>query len=134
MDCPPPLAFCSFPLLFWEILDPALTVLFFFCPDGHECIPVRCLPSALYGTGGSLSRGVSLTETPSRQRPPWTETLPWTETTLDRDPPTETPRQRPSPWIETPPDRDREFPPPPCGQTETCENITFANFVWAVKM
>ena len=51
MDCPP-LAFCNFPFLFWEILDPPLTVLFFFCPDGHECIPVRCILSSLYGMGG----------------------------------------------------------------------------------
>ena len=46
------------------------------------------------------------------QRPSRTEALP-----LDRDRPwTETPGQRPS-------------PPPPCGQTNTCENIAFANFV-----
>ena len=71
----------------------------------------------------------------------WTETL-WTETPLDRDPLTEIPSgQRPSgqrpPWTETPLDRD---PPgqrtpdkdPPCHVTcvtDTCENITFANFV-----
>ena len=56
-------------------------------------------------------RGVSLTQTP-----------------LDRDPPpTETPRQR-SPWID-PPDRDPSETPPPRGQINTCENITFANLV-----
>ena len=46
---------------------------------------------------------------PHAQRPPWTE-IPWTETPVDRDPPVQSPA----------PDRD-----PPCGQTDTCENITF---------
>ena len=36
-----------------------------------------------------------------------------TETSLDEDPP--------------PPDRDQDSSP--CGQIDTCENITFANFV-----
>ena len=50
---------------------------------------------------------------PLRQRPP-----------LDRDPLTEIPsRQR------TPPGQRFLRQRPPCGHTNTCENITFANFV-----
>ena len=47
------------------------------------------------------------------QRPPWTETPILNRDPTDRDPRTETPL-----------DRD-----PKRGQTNTCENITFANFV-----
>ena len=66
-------------------------------------------------------------ETPSPgQRSPQTETFldrePLTENLLNRDP---SPGQRP-PWIETPLDRDRG---PSCGQIDTSENITFANFI-----
>ena len=32
------------------------------------------------------------------------------------------------PWRDCPP-RQSLRPPPPCGQTDTCENITFTNFV-----
>ena len=56
--------------------------------------------------GGFSARGVSLTETP------------WKETPLDRD----------APWAEPP------LTETPCGQTSTCENITFANFVRAIKI
>ena len=75
---------------------------------------------------------------PPIQRPldrtPWTET-PWVETSLDREPPDrgilvrhppvrDPPGQRPP--DRDPLDRDQDAP---CGQTDTCENITFANFV-----
>ena len=80
---------------------------------------------------------------PSGQRPSWTETLldrnppgqrPPDRDLLDRDPLDRDPLDRDhcieTPWIETPWTGtllDRE--PLPCGQTNTCENITFANFV-----
>ena len=61
----------------------------------QECIPVGCVPSARYRTGGSLSP--LWTENPPGQRP-----SPQTETPADRDlPPTETAGQRP-PWTEIP--------------------------------
>ena len=72
----------------------------------QELIPVGCVLPARYRRGGSVRGGVSLTETPLDRDP------------FDRDPP----GQRP-PWTEA------ETPPPPRGQTDTCENITFANFV-----
>ena len=56
------------------------------------------------------------------QRPPWTEIpwtkTPWAETPLDRDPP----------WMETP-QTETETETRPHGHTDTCGNITFANFV-----
>ena len=63
------------------------------------------------------------TETPTpRQRPTG-------QTPLDRDPWTETPLYRDpldrDPWDRDPPG---QRPRPPCGQTDTCENLTFANF------
>ena len=81
---------------------------------------MRTAPSLPY-------RGVSMTETPPDRDPPG-------QRPQDRDPQTETPRQRPlrlrppgqrlprqrPPWIETPWDRDRD---PPCGQTDTGENL-----------
>ena len=125
----------------------------------QECIPVGCIPPTCYHTGGSLwqrppgqrplERGPP-GQRPSGQRlpgqrPPWIETCDkdhldrdprretsQTETPLDRDPPlTETPLGHRPPQtetsrMETPLDRDRD---PPCGQTDNCENIIFANFV-----
>ena len=113
---------------------------------GHLCIIIRRMHSSRMRTGLSLPYGgVSVTETPPRQRHPG-QRSPWTETPLDRDhpgqkppgqrPPTETlpnrdlldrglPGQRPP--DRDPLDRDRD---PPCGQTDTCENITFANIPW----
>ena len=88
----------------------------------QECIPIGCVPPARYRTWKS----------PPGQRPPspWTET-PWTETPLDRNPQTETlldrdslDRDPPIPGLRPPGQR-----PPSRGQTGTCENITFANFV-----
>ena len=66
----------------------------------QECIPVGCVLTACYRAGGLH----------------------------DKDPPDRDPRgQRPPPIL------DRDLPPPgqrpPCGQTNTCENIIFANFV-----
>ena len=69
---------------------------------------------------------------PPGQRPKWT-TTPWTETQMDKAPQTETPRQRPQKRpLETP--RRNMWPGSqtgsdiiqrhPCGQTDTCENIT----------
>ena len=62
------------------------------------------------------------TEIPPCRDPP-TQRLPFTETPLDRG--TETPLDRDPSWMETP----RQRPRPPPGQTDTCENTTFANFV-----
>ena len=77
----------------------------------QECIPVGCVLPAL-----DLTRPSYWTETPHQ-----TETPPPDRDPLDRDPP----------WIETP--HQTETPqteiPLPRGQTNTCENITFANFV-----
>ena len=68
---------------------------------------MRTARSLLYG--GSLSRGVLLTETPQTEIPLYKDApgqrLPWTETPLDRDPLDRDPPDRP-PWTETPVDRD----------------------------
>ena len=77
------------------------------------------------------------TETPLNRDPPWTDThtpdgdSPLAETLPDRDPPDRDPLDRDPPWAETHLDRDPpgQIPRPPCRQTDTCENITFANFV-----
>ena len=66
-------------------------------------------------TAHSLPYGGSLTETPSDRDSPDGDPLP--------------PGQRPPPWTETetPPPVDIQRLRPPCGQTDTYENITFAN-------
>ena len=78
----------------------------------QECIPVGCVPSARYLTGGSLSppgqrthmdRGPPPDRDPGRQRPPLDRDLPGqrsplTETPLETDPPS------------PPPDRDSNLP------------------------
>ena len=77
----------------------------------QERIPVGCVPPA-----HSRNGGVSVTRDPSPQTETPLDRTHWTETPLDRNPH----GQRPL-WIETPLNRDH-----PCGQTDTCENITFA--------
>ena len=86
---------------------------------------MRTVRSLLYGEGCSVG-GVSLTD-PSGQRPPWTET-PQTETPpLDEDHPGQRPPlDRDYLERDPPPDRNRD---PPVDRQDTCENITFANFV-----
>ena len=80
----------------------------------QECIPVGCIPPALYHAGGIHDRDPPnrdpRTETPGIETPPRTET-PQTETPRQR-----TPRQRP-PW-----DRDRDSPVNRI--TDMCKNIT----------
>ena len=86
----------------------------------QECIPVGCEPPAHYRGGG-----VSLTETPPPDRPPGQRHPHWIETSPSGQRPS--PRQRPprteTPWTETPSPR----------WTNSCENITFANFVCGGK-
>ena len=49
----------------------------------QECIPVGCVPPALYRTGGLPDRDPSpWTETPPGQKPPRTNPLPRTDTPL----------------------------------------------------
>ena len=79
--------------------------------EKQECISVRCVLPAHYRMGVSVSvRGFSLRETPPTdppgKKPPWTETP-----SRDRDPP------------------KTETETSPRGQTDACENITFAIFV-----
>ena len=93
----------------------------------QECFQVGDVPPALY-RGGIPDR-----DPPSGQRvPPDRDPLPheqrphppfWTKSPPDVDP---TWTETPSP-MDTDPTLDRDTPPR--GQTNTCENITFANFV-----
>ena len=99
----------------------------------QECIPVGCILPTHYCTGGYPWQRPPMdrdplyrdprTETTPGHRPFQAET-PQAEIPLDRDPP----GQRETPWDRDPPSRDRDRDMP-CGQTDTCENITFANFV-----
>ena len=67
-------------------------------PNQQECIPVGCVPPALYRTGGLPNRDPPDRDPPG-QRPCWKETpLP-----PDRDPPGQTPRTETPLWTETPP-------------------------------
>ena len=64
----------------------------------QECIPVGCVPPALYHMGGLCDRDTPWIETPLDRDTPGQRPL-WTETPLDRDP-----LER-DPWIEIPLDR-----------------------------
>ena len=115
----------------------------------QECIPVGCVPSAAVavspGGGGAC---------PDQARPgpgtlpgpgtPWTRhPLPGT-TSPGADPPAAgIPPTRHPLWEQTPPvARHAGIPPamhagiarPPRGQTHTCKNITFATWLWTVKI
>ena len=72
----------------------------------QECIPVGCVPPALYRMGGLPDRQPPPDRDPPGQRPSLDRHPPWTETPQDRDPP----------WTETPQDRD-----PSPGQRPHCE-------------
>ena len=100
----------------WKGLSPSCIAV--KISNKQKCIPVGCVPPTCYCMGGLCQGGV----------PPWTETL-WRETPLW----TEThPPDRPPYGQRRPPDRERDAPlphHPPHGQTDSCENITFANFV-----
>ena len=87
-----------------------------------------CIP----GWGGLLTE-----RPPLRQRPLWTETTPWTETPGQWPPSGQRPPNRYPPWTETgqrlSPRRHMRpgsqtgsdiIQRPPCGMTDTCENIT----------
>ena len=77
---------------------------------------------------------------PPEQRPPWAWIPPgqrptWTETPPgQRHPPGQRPPGQRPPRTETPQDGDPLGQRPPCGQTDTCENISFANFVCGGKI
>ena len=64
---------------------------------------------------------------------PWTETTqtetPQTESLSDRDPPGQRLLDRDPLQTEDPPGQRFLRQRPPCGHTNACENITFANFV-----
>ena len=65
-----------------------------------------------------------------RTRPPWEQTRPPDQATPDQATP---PRADP-PGTRHPPDQTNTTPdqPPPCGQTDTCKNITFTTLLGTV--
>ena len=69
------------------------------CTGRMGVCPGRCLPGGVCHTH------------PGRHTTPWVDTSPRADTLLGRHPSWQTP------------------PPPICGQTDTCEKITFANFL-----
>ena len=87
----------------------------------QECIPVGCVPSAavasLQGGSASVHAGIPMPPGPGTSReqtPPGLGTPPQSRHPLPRD---QTPPEPGTPW---------EQAPPLCGQTDACENITFA--------
>ena len=77
----------------------------------QECMPVRCIPPALY------RRGSPWQKLSSGQRPPWTET-PADRGDLDRDPSLDRDTQN-----ETPLDRDIPRQKPPWTETTQTETL-----------
>ena len=117
----------------WSLCDKSLE---------QECIPVVCIPPALYHWEVSMTK-TSLDRDPPPHRDPPGQTPPRQKPPGQRSPPQQRPptttgqrsptnRQRP-PTLDSDPHHRKETPsgqrPRPCGQTNTCENITFANFV-----
>ena len=107
----------------------------------QECIPVGCVPHIAVsicwgvsasvhagippqGVGLELPLGVGL-ETPPGQTPNFPPGC------GPGDPPGQTPQLPPRVWAWRP--ARHAGIPPPCGQTDTCKNITFAN-LRAVKI
>ena len=84
----------------------------------QECIPVGCVPTAAVAGAGGLH------QPPPGSCTPWTRHPPGPCTPRTRHVPD--PRDHAPPWTRHPPD---QAPLPVDRMTDTCKNITFANFV-----
>ena len=129
-----------------------------------ECILVGCVPSvavAISRGGGCLPQcmlgyqplhpghGTPWSRQPPGSRPPREQTppsqsrhpYPLDQAPPSRHPPEQTPPRADTSWEQTPP-RSRHPPEQtlprgvgtPCGQTDACENITFATSLRTVKV
>ena len=100
-------------------------------PCDYACPPQPCMPPATMHAPLQPCMLPATTHTPTTTHaPPATTHVPCNHTASPWQPRMpHPPTTMHAPWQPHMHPRQPCMPPPPCGQTDTCKNITFANFV-----